>query len=142
MLSIVYVSVATRPMTDQDVAGLLVQARANNLRDGLTGALLYRDGRFIQILEGPDEQVRVKFATIATDSRHRSVHKMNEKAIGARQFPDWTMGFRPMVDDTVKQLAGFDGFFENRTGKDRLKHAENEAQQLLEWLAEYWLPRT
>lgn len=127
-------------MSDDDVAGLLTHARANNERDGLTGALLYHGGRFIQILEGEADAVQGKFATIAADPRHRGVQKMREKFIGDRQFPLWTMGFRELSDDSVKQLDGFEDFFARR-GKARLMHADNEAQQFLEWLGEYWLPK-
>jgi hypothetical protein len=141
LLSIVYVSAATEPMSEEDIAGILVHSRANNRRNDLTGALLYRSDRFIQILEGPDDQVRARFAIIAADPRHRSVHKMSEKQIARRQFPEWTMGFNPEGDQSVRQLDGFDDFFRSRTGLDRIKHAENEAQQMLEWLSEYWFPR-
>ncbi|PRY68308.1 FAD-dependent sensor of blue light [Glaciihabitans tibetensis] len=141
MISIAYVSAATDTMTDDDVAAILVQARANNLGLGLTGALLYHRGRFIQILEGPAEQVHARYDIIAADPRHRSVQKISEKFIAERQFPEWTMGFRPLSDDSFKTLTGFDDFFDARTGRSRLKYAENEAAQFLEWLAEYWLSR-
>jgi len=140
LLSIAYVSVATAPMLDTDIAVLLTQARANNERDGLTGALLFHGGRFIQIFEGEDDIVRRRYAEIASDPRHRSVQKMREKQIGARQFPQWTMGFRAPSAASVKELDGFEDFFA-RSGKERIKHADNEAQQFLEWLGEYWLPR-
>ena len=140
MLSIAYVSVATTPMSPDDIAALLVQSRANNERHGITGALLYHRDRFIQIVEGDDDIVRGRFDTIAGDARHRSIQKMREKAIGVRQFPQWTMGFRALSDESVTQLDGFEDFFARR-GRERLKHADNEAQQFLEWLGEYWLPR-
>ena len=140
MISIAYVSAATQEMTDDDVAAILLESRANNARNELTGALLFRNGRFIQILEGPDDAVNSRFAIIAADPRHRSVQKMSEKRIVERQFPEWTMGFRPLTDASLKQLDGFDDFFDARRGAARLLHAENEAQQLLEWLAEYWFP--
>ena len=141
MLSIAYVSAATSPMSDGDIAGILTQARENNSRSGLTGALLYNGGRFIQILEGPDEAVAERFAIISADPRHRSVQKVSEKPIAARQFPEWTMGFRPVADDSLRQLPGYEDFFGARRGKARIEHAENEAQQFLEWLGEYWFPR-
>lgn len=125
-------------MTDEDIAGILVHARAKNVQLELTGALLYRDGRFIQILEGPDENVLAQYEIIAADVRHRSVHKVSEEAISARQFPEWTMGFRPLTDEAVRQMPGFDDYFDGRVGKARLEHAENQAQQFLEWLGEYW----
>jgi len=139
MLSIAYVSVATTPMTDDEIAELLTKSRLNNERHGITGALLYHRDRFIQIVEGDDETVLARFEIIAADPRHRSVHKMRERQIGVRQFPQWTMGFRSLSDESLKQLDGFEDFFA-RTGRARLEHADNEAQQFLEWLGEYWLP--
>ena len=140
MLSFAYVSVAVSPMTDEEIAALLVTSRANNQRHDITGALLYHRDRFIQIVEGDEEVVRSRFATIAADPRHRNVRIMREKAIGTRQFPAWTMGFRSLSDESIKQLDGFEDFFA-RSGRSRIEHAENEAQQFLEWLGEYWLPR-
>ncbi|HEV7950927.1 MAG TPA: BLUF domain-containing protein [Glaciihabitans sp.] len=141
MLSLVYVSVATSPMTDEDILRILAQSRANNKRDDVTGALLYRPDRFIQILEGPDDEVRKWFGIIQADPRHRNVQTISEKQIVTRQFPEWTMGFKPATDDAIAGIDGFEDFFRARTGLDRIKHAENEAQQMLEWLAEYWMPR-
>lgn len=140
MLSIAYVSATTEAMTEDGVAAILVKSRANNRRLGLTGALLYHGGRFIQMLEGPDDEVRARYAIIAADPRHRSVQLISETAIGERQFPEWTMGFRAPSGSALKGFAGFEDFFGARTGQARIDHAENEAQQFLEWLAEYWLP--
>ncbi|MCU1544345.1 MAG: photopigment and puc expression activator [Microbacteriaceae bacterium] len=138
MLSIAYVSIATTTISDEEISALLTRSRENNQRDGITGTLLYHRGRFIQIFEGPKEIVRSRFATIASDPRHRDVRIMREKTIEARQFPEWTMGFRTLSDETVKHLEGYEDFFA-RSGRVRLQHSENEAQQFLEWLGEYWL---
>ena len=140
MLSIAYVSAATGPVSDEQIADILQVARRNNGRDGLTGALIYHGGRFIQILEGPDERVNFWYDIIAADPRHRILQKVREKQVSERQFPEWTMGFRPLSDESVAQLEGFEDFF-GRTGRARLEHADNAAQQFLEWLGEYWLPR-
>jgi hypothetical protein len=75
---------------------------------------------------------------IQSDPRHGNVVKIREERIFVRQFPDWTMGFRPLSDETVKSLPGFEDYFDGRTGKARLEHADNHAQQFLEWLGEYW----
>ena len=142
VLSLVYVSVASNPMTDEDILKILTQSRTNNARDNVTGALLYKGDRFIQILEGPDDEVRKWFGIIETDPRHRNVQKISEKRIATRQFPEWTMGFKPATDEAIAGIDGFEDFFRARTGLDRIKHAENQAQQMLEWLAEYWMPRS
>lgn len=146
MLSIAYVSAAATSMSDEDIAAILVQARANNVQRDLTGALIYHEGRFIQILEGPKNQVRSRFQVISADPRHRSLHIISEEPIAERQFPDWTMGFRPLTDIAVNQLSGYDDIFDERTGRVRLKHADDKAEELLEWLGRYWFspvqPRT
>jgi hypothetical protein len=138
MKSIAYVSAATTYMTDADVAAILVQARANNVAHGLTGALMYHRGRFIQILEGPEEQVMARFAVISADERHRGIHVVSEELITQRQFPEWTMGFRPLTDDSIQSLPGYDDFFDGLTGEVRLSHPNDEAQQFMEWLRDFW----
>jgi hypothetical protein len=142
MISIAYVSAAATPMSEQDILAILHQARANNSKTGLTGALLYFEGRFIQILEGPEDEVRARFAAISADPRHRSIHLVSEDPIVQRQFPDWTMGFRPTSPELVKEIPGWDDFFDGRKGDVRIRHADNSAQQFLEWLTEYWFAPT
>jgi hypothetical protein len=141
MRSIAYVSAAAAYMTDADVAAILVQSRANNVHNDLTGALFYHRGRFIQILEGPDEHVRSRFAVISADPRHRGIHVVSDEPVDERQFPEWTMGFRPLTDDSIRELDGFGDFFDGTTGEVRLAHHNDGAQQLLEWLRDYWFAR-
>ena len=138
MISIAYVSSATTTITEADITAILVQSRANNVLIGLTGALLFHEGRFIQILEGPVEQVRARIAVIEADPRHRNVQVLRETAIARRQFPNWTMGFRSLTGSAARRLPGFDDFFDGHTGKARLEHANDPTHQFLEWLAEYW----
>jgi hypothetical protein len=108
MRTTVYTSTATRHLTDDDLAELLRQCVRNNDRAGLTGLLLHRDGRFMQVLEGPDDAVQDVFATIAADPRHGEVRLLLDEQIPARQFPAWSMGFRTVDDATVRELHGYD----------------------------------
>lgn len=137
MLSIAYVSVTTKPMIEADVVEILVQSRTNNIRLGLTGAMLYHRGRFVQILEGPEDVVLTKYRTIGLDPRHRSIHELSREKIEARQFPEWTMGFRPLSQGAMKKLDGFDAIF-GLTGTVQIKRADPAAQMFLAWLGEYW----
>ena len=52
MLSIVYVSSATRLFAAEDLVALLQAARDYNARIGITGMLLYKAGNFLQVIEG------------------------------------------------------------------------------------------
>ena len=131
-------SAATIPLLDEDIAAILVQARANNVKHHLTGALVYHEGKFIQILEGPDNEVRARFAIIHADPRHRRIYTVSDEQIVSRQFPAWTMGFRPLSSIAVKQLAGYDDIFDGNTGKVQLGNANHQAESFLEWLGQYW----
>ncbi len=102
-------------------------------RLGLTGMLLYRDGQFLQVLEGPDEVVRARYEVIAADVRHRDVHKLMESQTTERQFPEWTMGFRAMTDAVVEDIPGYQDFFGARAARLGATQKASRARLLLEW---------
>jgi phosphatidylserine/phosphatidylglycerophosphate/cardiolipin synthase-like enzyme len=133
MRTTVYTSTATRNLTDDDLAELLRQCVRNNDRTGLTGLLLHRDGRFMQVLEGPDDAVQAVFAAIAADERHTDVRLLLDEQIPARQFPGWSMGFRAVDDATVRELHGYDDFLDKPASAAARPDAPSRARWLLEW---------
>jgi hypothetical protein len=81
-------------MKDQELAEILRVARRHNPVNGITGVLLYRDGNFIQVLEGEPAAVEATFARIERDRRHRQVLVISREAQTERVFEHWAMGFR------------------------------------------------
>jgi hypothetical protein len=57
MLSIFYASAAVRLLSESEIVELLEVSQTNNAREGVTGMLLYNNGNFIQVIEGPDTAV-------------------------------------------------------------------------------------
>lgn len=98
MLSIAYASKAVMDFSTDELASLLTNAREKNARLDITGALLYQDGQFVQVIEGPVIAVRNLYLQIAADSRHQHVQMVSSHSIIERQFPTWTMAFVPSVD--------------------------------------------
>jgi hypothetical protein len=96
MYQLVYVSSAVRQFTDDELTDLIRVSRANNAHWGITGMMLYSGGNFIQALEGPEAAVRALETRIGQDPRHRGMIVLLDGPIAARQFPEWTMGFRRM----------------------------------------------
>ncbi len=95
MLStIVYVSSAAPGFQQEELNDILTSARRNNAFSGVTGMLLFAEGNFFQVLEGPDKIVEETFSRIKLDSRHTGIIMLLRTAIEERSFPDWTMGFR------------------------------------------------
>lgn len=100
LLSLVYSSRAVVGFGLDALDGLLEHARTANEAAGITGLLLYRDHRFLQLLEGPEAAVREKMAFITEDPRHDHVTVLLEEQVPERQFPGWTMGYA--AEDTMQ----------------------------------------
>jgi hypothetical protein len=79
-------------MHADDLLKLLFDARTHNLEHDITGLLLYHEGRFMQMLEGPREQVLSLYERIAADSRHAHLAIEFSQPTIERLFPDWQMG--------------------------------------------------
>lgn len=119
MIRIVYMSSATAWPTQADLEMLLQEARERNAQHGITGLLLYRKAQFLQVLEGPEAQVRDLFETISRDRRHTGVVVVFEQEIDSRSFGDWHMGFQNL-DDQAPQLPGFADLFGQGFDRERL----------------------
>jgi hypothetical protein len=112
---VVYISKVVNLMHDGDLIGLLQQSRSYNETHGITGMLLYiegrfftkSEGRFMQVLEGTEDEVKLVFDKIKADGRHHQVIMLKKETITARHFNAWTMGFRSMQLEEYRNLTGF-----------------------------------
>jgi hypothetical protein len=75
---------------------ILLTARRNNARSGLTGALVCRHDLFLQLLEGPRAAVTATFGRILRDDRHVEVSLLWCGDAAERMFPDWSMRDDPV----------------------------------------------
>ena len=79
------------------LSAILISSRANNRKRDITGALICRSDIFLQLLEGPEQQVKSTYAAIQNDDRHINIYHLLEKNVDKRLFPAWAM-----KDDPVK----------------------------------------
>lgn len=106
---VIYSSVSATPMQIDDLEDILERAQECNAEVGITGALVYADGFFLQVLEGEAEDVQELMARISKDVRHESVTVLKRGEIPAAVFNDWTMAY---VGATAAQVAKWAGFSE------------------------------
>jgi hypothetical protein len=112
--AIVYVSSATRRLSEQDLQQLLECSRARNLREDITGLLLFCDGSFMQYIEGPREPLAQVYASICRDTRHHSLIELVNEPVGAREFAGWSMAcasaqledFDSLLNSSWRDAAG------------------------------------
>ena len=96
-------------MQMEDLEEILEQARRSNGSKGITGALVYVDGVFLQILEGDPEAVQELMARISGDVRHETVTVLKQGIVPAAIFSDWKMAYVSATAQQVAKWAGLSG---------------------------------
>ena len=89
----IYISAAAPGFSRADLNNLLAVSRRNNAAAGLTGLLIFHQGRFFQILEGARASVGACYARIERDTRHTGLVLVENGSAQARAFDRWKMGF-------------------------------------------------
>ncbi len=117
-MSVSYVSTATTPFDDELLADLLTQSRRSNHAHDLTGMLLYRRGRFFQVIEGPQDAVEHLMDAIRRDDRHSDVRILLSERIDERRFTEWTMGYESIGVPTSPAPEGFRDTFDDLESDD------------------------
>ena len=91
MFKLAYVSVATRTLSSVDLQNILETAITKNRAANITGILLFNGTNFMQVLEGPQEEVDKVFEAICSDDRHRNVVVIYRERTPTRDFEEAPM---------------------------------------------------
>jgi len=67
------------------------RSRRANSTTGITSVLAYKNGYYLQTLEGPEDTVDSLFETISNDDFHKKIVVIFDRLIIKRNFPDWPM---------------------------------------------------
>ncbi|RYD38415.1 MAG: BLUF domain-containing protein [Verrucomicrobiaceae bacterium] len=108
MIHIIYMSSQTGEFSKAQLRALLEASFENNTRLGVTGILLYRNGNFLQLIEGEAAAVDSLLQKISQDPRHKNIMVFLREEIPGRQFGGWSMAFRDLSMDTACS-EGFNG---------------------------------
>ena len=131
ILSVIYHSAATSGLSSMDVDEILAASRTRNRHDGVTGMLLMENGRFLQVLEGPEDAVRALMERIAEDPRHEHVRILVEEVQAGRRFPDWAMARGHVAE--LESMA-LDEYFEALLdARDELPPAPTRTERIRAW---------
>jgi hypothetical protein len=133
VISVLYSSSAREPMDDAGLGDLLRQSRESNSRAGITGMLMYRAGRFFQVLEGPEGEVRPLLERIARDPRHERMRVLLEEPVERRRFTEWTMGYEPVALFDEELPEGFRNTFDDLEQEGDPSAVMRAARELTMW---------
>lgn len=109
LCTLVYVSRSTLSLNGDaaEVMDIVQVANARNALLGVTGALVYTELHFAQVLEGSARAIDELMASIRNDQRHRDVTVVAEHKTSSRRFGSWAMAYAgpsPYLDRHLKPL--------------------------------------
>jgi hypothetical protein len=92
LVRLMYASRAVPAVDQEELLSILKKSTVNNHTSGITGALCFSEGIFIQVIEGGRDAVNKLYNRIAADPRHGEVVLLNYDEIEERRFSGWSMG--------------------------------------------------
>ncbi len=99
-----YQSRASAPPSNEELNDLVTRARMRNNAHGVTGMLLYENGRFLQTLEGPTKGLETIWASIRQDKRHNDIEVLSQHLVSGRIFSEWDLLLYRKLDQAPKSL--------------------------------------
>ena len=96
---IIYISKATDGLSVSELGEIAAVAARNNQLQGITGALLFIDNCFIQVIEGDEQPISDLLAKLEVDPRHHDIRIISDHMEESRYFPDWSMGLISTPDE-------------------------------------------
>ena len=103
---LIYTSQATGTADEALMEDILATARSENPKHDITGMLLFGDGTFIQVLEGPTKALDRLVENIRRDARHDGFDVIYEDMVEDRAFSDWSMAYRVLTPERIEQFGG------------------------------------
>ncbi|MGA3007268.1 MAG: BLUF domain-containing protein [Opitutaceae bacterium] len=132
LIQLVYISSAAIPLGKDDLMELLTKTQASNKKANITGLLLYRDGNFMQVLEGDEQNVLPLFETrIMRDPRHTDVTTLFKGEIPEREFPEYSMAFRDLQDCDLSSRPGYSDLLNAPFTKQSFVNDKSKARRLI-----------
>ncbi|MEN6669330.1 BLUF domain-containing protein [Psychrobacter sp. B38] len=91
------------------LSDIISVSRKHNPELNITGIISYRQGQYLQVLEGPSTEVDRLMAKIGVDPRHQDIWVFLNKDVTKRSFQNWGVS----VFDFVDQGIFFETFIED-----------------------------
>ena len=131
LISLIYASSAVRHLSAEELLAILTKAREKNGRLGITGMLLYKNGNFLQALEGSEKAVTDLLAVIRQDPRHYEIMVIAKRPIQQRDFSEWKMGFVDLNNPEIQAVPGFSVFLKESLDSERITQNPSIAYEFL-----------
>ena len=109
MQRLVYISGSSVNLTDVGSAAsdFASWAQIKNRPSGVSGALIFTDKIFAQVLEGNHADIEAMLVLIESDKHHENVVVIDKSPISQRVFADWQIAYQGCSQYVSRHLAGW-----------------------------------
>jgi len=97
LVALLYVSESSAPDATV-IEAIRAESRRTNLRDDVTGLLLFDGRAFCQYAEGGGFAVADLLRRLQGDPRHRDMRVLHYDEVARRSFSEWRLGFAYVAD--------------------------------------------
>ncbi len=119
LIRLLYSSNLSKDQDPKVIQDILAKARHFNPINNVTGILLFRNGEFLQLLEGDKFDVYFTYKKIRDDKRHYKLKILHESVIQDRLFSGWSMAYKDektsidFMNQEIKSLIDENGIKSN-----------------------------
>lgn len=107
ILRLTYISRHSTQNSNVEVIRILAQARRNNERDGITGALVINNDYFIQSIEGSRPMINALLKKLVNDDRHFSLQVVECNEVKERLWSKWSMKHLTLSNQDEEHIRKF-----------------------------------
>lgn len=100
----IYTSTPRGEVTLQGLREITEVSKKNNPSRNITGILMAIDNKYLQYLEGPEEEVNALYDKIWRDPRHQNVTQWLRGFTKECVFKGWSMGSWMLTNEELKEL--------------------------------------
>lgn len=111
MIRLLYISTSriAPDRQEKQLHEILLASKRNNADLGITGILVHGGGMFLQVLEGPDNNVLRRYSKILDDPRHADSQIVLISVAQERAFPKWSMAALELSDFEFHEIRDMMG---------------------------------
>ena len=113
LYTFVYCSRAAEGVDEVEVGRIVEAAQRRNVARRITGVLVFSNGVFFQLIEGPATEIRKLMAALQCDPRHCDVVSLDwSEERRERLYPNWEMervtadNIRAVLNDALENFEG------------------------------------
>jgi len=102
---LIYTSTPRVEITREILNDIAMVSIKNNFKKGITGILLGMENKFMQYLEGDEQEVLALFETLKKDERHKDVTRWLSGHTQERVFSKWSMASWMVSPEELEKLS-------------------------------------